>query len=207
MPGQARANLLDDRVARYLALFEIAVQPAGRHAVVGFDLADHGLDVAVVDLDAFGLGLLQLQPLVDQVAQDLREHLAECLGRFRLVQGQEQQPDARVDVEQRDHLVIDDRGDAQHLLGVRRHRPGEPPRRQDQGHQAGDPGRQPCGLPRRSIHRSVVSSHETLPPKSVVTGRRRPPGGANLKQSNGRRNLIHCGNSARPPFPFYAAAR
>ncbi len=117
-PYDRRGQLVDQRAAVDAARLHELVERARLHVVLLLDLVERLVDLVVGRGHVLPLGFLQLQFLVDQRTQHLP---GDALPVFRGVGnagGDQHHADARDQVEGRDHLVVDDRGD----LHVRRRR-------------------------------------------------------------------------------------
>src|SRR5690606_26967865 len=71
-PGDAGADLLEDRRRFDAARSQELLEAARRYVVAALDLGHRGVKLFVADLDVEPLRFLQFQPFVDQAAQNLR---------------------------------------------------------------------------------------------------------------------------------------
>ena len=73
------------------------------------DPLDRPVDIRSLDLDLVGLGRLNLQRLVDQIAEHLLAQLIKLVGRNLTAIGDRQELQALIDVRLGDHIAIHDR--------------------------------------------------------------------------------------------------
>src|SRR6185437_13702509 len=111
-PGDRGAELISQRAAGDAALLEEIVERAFRHVVLLLDAAKGLLEFLGRHGDVEALGLLHLQLLVDQAAQDLRLEARAVLRRILDAGGAHDQLHAVGEVVERDDFVVDDGGDA-----------------------------------------------------------------------------------------------
>ena len=73
------------------------------------DALDGPVDIRSLDLDLVGLGRLNLQRLVDQIAQHLLPQLVELVGGNLTAIGDRQELQTLINIGLRDHVAIHDR--------------------------------------------------------------------------------------------------
>ena len=111
-PEERGRQLIDDGGALDAAHFQELVKLPGPHVVLLFELLDPLLHLLFGDCHVLPLGLLQLQFLVDQRAQHLRNDSLTILRRVRNIRRNQHHPRPRGEIVKRDHIVVDDRRNA-----------------------------------------------------------------------------------------------
>ena len=119
-PAELGADLIDQRALADAVGGQLLPQRAGRQAVALFDIVDRLRNLLVRHDDLAPLHLLHAQPLIDQLAGDLRLQPVQHIGRHRQAGGQREQPRPVIHIDVGDDLAIDHGDDAAGLLRRRR---------------------------------------------------------------------------------------
>jgi len=121
LPCDLGLDLATHRADRGAVGVEIRGHLLGRLLDARRDAADGFLDIRLLDFDLLVLGCLDLEGLVDEVAQDLLTQGIDLVGGNSPTVRDRQKREPLVDVGPGDHLAVDDGGRLDH----RRHRVAE----------------------------------------------------------------------------------
>ena len=119
-PAKLNPYLIHQRAQSSAVGLELRFERARGHPVAALDIVDGRGDLLVGDEHVPSLHFLQPQPLVDQLAGDLRPQTVDDVGRHAHSGGLGEQSTAAADIAVADDVAVDDGDDASFGYRLRR---------------------------------------------------------------------------------------